>query len=662
MPVSLSFCLSRTRLGGGAPGAVGVGCSSGRSVRGAIVAACFVVCAACSSSSSTVTSPSPTSARCPVTLALAPATIEAAGGSGQITITVNRECAWEARSESDWITLAAPTSGQGEASLRYTAAANALVTARRGAVMVNEQRIEVPQSAAACRFDLSAPGGSAGPEGGSLAVTVNAQATCAWTAVSQVDWVQIDAGRDGNGQGVVTLSVERNTGVARQGSVLIAGQGYAVSQAGATTAQPGCAFNVTPPSEAFQSNGGEGTIRVAASGNNCAWSAVSSVPWITVTPGGGSGTSSVRYVVAANPGGARVGAVVAAGTAVTVTQGAAAAVPGCELSVSPQSESFAANGGDGTIRVSASGSSCPWTAVSNAPWITVSTGSGNGSGNLRYAVAANPGAARTGTLTVAGATITVSQAAAAASTCEFETSPSSESFPASGGENSVRVRASNSSCPWTAVSNASWITLAAGGGTGDGNVRYAVAANTGPARTGTMTVARGTVTVRQDGAPPPCQFDVSPRAESFPVTGGEGRVRVEASGSNCNWTATSNAPWITLTNSGAGTGGGDVRYVVAPNLGGARTGTLTVAQVTVTVSQSALVPGPIELRGDLSGLSGDCPNVTFTVDSRLVRTTSATVFDGRCDRLRNRREVSVQGLVQGDGSVLALRVRQDGDD
>ena len=230
-------------------------------VAGWVAVTSLLVSAACTSSSSTVTSP--TSVRCPVELAASPATVDAAGASGQIAIAVNRECTWDARSESAWITLAAPTSGQGEANLGYTAAANTQVAARRGTVVVNDSRIEIAQSAAACRFELSAPGGSVAPAGGSLSVTVSAQATCAWTAVSQVDWVRIDGGREGNGQGAVTMSVSANTGVARQGTVLIAGQSYTVSQAAAPPA--GCQFTVTPPAESFGTNGGEGTLRVAAS-------------------------------------------------------------------------------------------------------------------------------------------------------------------------------------------------------------------------------------------------------------------------------------------------------------------------------------------------------------------------------------------------------------
>jgi hypothetical protein len=56
-----------------------------------------------------------------------------------------------------------------------------------------------------------------------------------------------------------------------------------------------------------------------------------------------------------------------------------------------------------------------------------------------------------------------------------------------------------STCAWTARSNDSWITVTAGAsGTGNGTVRFTVAANPGKKRNGTLTVAGDTVRVEQD--------------------------------------------------------------------------------------------------------------------------------------------------------------------
>jgi hypothetical protein len=57
----------------------------------------------------------------------------------------------------------------------------------------------------------------------------------------------------------------------------------------------------------------------------------------------------------------------------------------------------------------------------------------------------------------------------------------------------------------------------------------------------------------------------------------------------CTWTASSNASWITLTSGASGTGDSRVGYLVLPNVGGSRSGTLTIAGQTFTVTQSPLV-------------------------------------------------------------------------
>lgn len=81
--------------------------------------------------------------------------------------------------------------------------------------------------------------------------------------------------------------------------------------------------------------------------------------------------------------------------------------------------------------------------------------------------------------------------------CTFAISPGAQGFTAAGGAGSVQVNAADP-CTWRATSNVNWLTVTAGASeTGDGTVNYAVAANTGPTRTGTLTVAGQTFTVTQ---------------------------------------------------------------------------------------------------------------------------------------------------------------------
>ena len=87
---------------------------------------------------------------------------------------------------------------------------------------------------------------------------------------------------------------------------------------------------------------------------------------------------------------------------------------------------------------------------------------------------------------------------------------------------------------------------------------------------------------------PPCTFSISRTSQSFPASGGTGSVSVTAP-SGCSWTARSNVSWITIISGGSGNGNGTVTYsVAAKSTTGSRTGTLTIAGQTFTVTQAGV--------------------------------------------------------------------------
>ncbi|MGA9774212.1 MAG: BACON domain-containing carbohydrate-binding protein [Blastocatellia bacterium] len=260
--------------------------------------------------------------------------------------------------------------------------------------------------------------------------------------------------------------------------------------------------------------------------------------------------------------------------------------PGCSYSISPTSQSFPSAGGSGTVAVTA-GAGCSWTASSNAPWLRITSGaSGSGNGTVAYSVDPNSSAQRAGAIMIAGQTVTINQSAGSSS-CSYTLSPPGASAGIAGGSVSVTVL-TGGGCSWTVQSNAPWITVTAGGGgaTGTGVVTFSIAANSGPARTGTLTIAGQTFTVNQDGSSSSCNYSISPTSGAMGAGGGPGGVNV-MTGAGCIWTAQSNAAWITITAGGSGSGNGTVSYQVAANTGAARTGTLTIAGQTFTLSQGA---------------------------------------------------------------------------
>ena len=173
-----------------------------------------------------------------------------------------------------------------------------------------------------------------------------------------------------------------------------------------------------------------------------------------------------------------------------------------------------------------------------------------------------------------------------AQACTNSISPTSQSIGSAGGTGTVNVTAA-SGCSWTAVSNASWITITSNSsGSGNGTLNYSVSANsTSSSQTGTMTIAGQTFTVTQS-AGASCSYTISPTSILFSSGGGAGTISV-SSPSGCSWSATSNVSWLAITSGSSGSGSGTVAFSDASNSStSSRTGTLTVAGKTFQVTQS----------------------------------------------------------------------------
>jgi hypothetical protein len=85
--------------------------------------------------------------------------------------------------------------------------------------------------------------------------------------------------------------------------------------------------------------------------------------------------------------------------------------PTCSYTLSSTTFNIAGTGGTVTLAITAP-STCDWSAISNASFVTVSAGANRvGSGTVSITVAENSGDARTGTVSVGGQTVTFSQAA-----------------------------------------------------------------------------------------------------------------------------------------------------------------------------------------------------------------------------------------------------------
>ncbi|MBF0549359.1 MAG: BACON domain-containing protein [Deltaproteobacteria bacterium] len=426
---------------------------------------------------------------CTYTIAPAAQNYPVAGGNGSINVTTQAGCAWTASTSAGWISITSG-SGTGNGTVAYTVASNS-GAARTGTVTIAGQVHTVTQDAGGgtCTYAISPTSQSVDAPGGSGTVTVTTDATCTWTAISNDSWLTISSGASGTGNGTVGYSIASNPGATRTGTLTIAGQTFTVTQAGSGT----CSYALTPASQSFGVSGGSGTLTVTTQ-SGCAWTAVSNGNWITITSGSsGTGTGTIGYTVDSNSGASRTGTISVSGQVFTVTQSGSS----CDFSISPSNQSFSIAGGTGSVNVTTA-SGCTWTAVSNDTWVTISSGpGGNGPGTVKYSVASNSGAARTGTMTIAGQTFTVAQQGTGS--CSFTLNPSNRSYDANGGMGYFNVAASRT-CSWSATTTETWISLTSNStGTGNGTVNFTVDANSGSSRSGVIAVEGLLFTVSQQG-------------------------------------------------------------------------------------------------------------------------------------------------------------------
>lgn len=122
-----------------------------------------------------------------------------------------------------------------------------------------------------------------------------------------------------------------------------------------------------------------------------------------------------------------------------------------------------------------------------------------------------------------------------------------------------------------------------------------------------------------------CSFSINPTSASYAAGGGTGSVSVTA-GAGCSWTAVSNSSFITITSGSSGSGNGTVTYSVASNGGTtSRTGTLTIAGQTFTVTQAGTTGGGTELITNGGFETGTTP---WVISGQVTRSTGTFPHGG----------------------------------
>ena len=441
-------------------------------------------------------------APCRFELSASDQSFAASGGTARINVTTIAGCAWTARGDAPWVTVTSGATGTGPGTITIAVATNS-GDVRSASVVVADRTVRITQAAnivapvvtppTACVYTVTPAVTSIGAAGGGgSTLSIDTSEGCEWSAASNAGWLTITSDSHSFGPDSVTFSAAANTGAQRTGTLTIAGRVVTVTQA-AASATPTCSYVVNPTTLSLPSSGSSRSSFTVTTTNSCSWTAAATnASWISITSGAsGSGNGTVNISAAANPTSSlRTATLTIAGQQITVTEAGIS----CSFAVAPTTATIGAAGGSGTPIGVTTSAGCTWTTTGTPSWITLATGqAGTGNGTVTYTAQPNTGPLRTATLTVAGQTVTITQS----SGCTFTISPTSESFPKEGGSGLVTVT-TPSGCPWTATTGANWITITSGSsGTGSGTVRYTVEANTGGARTGTLTIAGSPFTVSE---------------------------------------------------------------------------------------------------------------------------------------------------------------------
>lgn len=413
---------------------------------------------------------------------------------------------------------------------------------------------------------------SAAASNGTFTISGN-PTNCVKSAGSNASWITISFGGGTANPSTIGYTVQANPSPnQRIGTISVNGglATFSVTQSGIA-----CAIAVTPASTTISAEGGAGTATVNTTAE-CPWTAVSSAPWISAS-GTGQGNGSFTYSVQPNnTKDPRTGTITVGNDTLSITQ-----QPACSFTIVPAFQQIRSTAESGNLTITANVSSCVRNAVSDSAWLTIPVGStGTGNGTISWSAAANSSpTARTGRITVGDASFTIQQEGG---NCSYTLSPTSQAITNFGGAGTFTI---TTACQWSAASTASWLTITSPAtGTGIGTLSFRADPNPTPAeRTGSITVGGGAFLVTQAGTA--CSLNISASALDLTASGGAGSFEVDVV-NGCNWTAVSNASWITFTSPASGSADATLSFAVSANTTpGVRTGVITVGNRQFTVTQ-----------------------------------------------------------------------------
>ncbi|MBL8219605.1 MAG: S-layer homology domain-containing protein [Bryobacterales bacterium] len=569
-----------------------------------------------------------------------------AGASSTFSVTAGSGCNWTASSNNAWITVTSGSSGSGNGTVFFTVQPNTGAL-RTGTITAAGLTFTITQNAGVCTYTLNPTSASFSSASETGSVSVTAGTGCTWTASSANSWIQVTAGQSGSGNGTVAYLVHANTGAARNGSITIAGQSFPISQSAAT----GISVTVTsiPSGLALQVDGSTiatpqtfswtpGSTHTISASTQGAGTRYAFLSWSdsgasthTVTapsaPATYTATFQTQYLLTRTAAPANGGSIVvspntadgyySSGMTVTATatpspgftfsnwSGALSTISNpVNIAIDGQKTIMANFVSQAGITVTSNPSGrtvvvdgTQYTAPAVFQWTTgtihtIEAPSPQQAANVQYTFAGwSDGGSPTHSITAGAGTSTYTANFNTTALCSFALSQTSANVLATGDLRQINL-STTAGCPWTATSNAAWITILTGvSGNGGGSIRFTIAENTAATpRTGTLTIAGLTFTVTQSAAS--CSYTLTGPLTAVLAGASNFSVTISTS-AGCQWGSYAYPSFLNATPaSGAGSGTINVTVSANPNIA-ARLGVVTVGGQHLQVLQQGSLTSPL---------------------------------------------------------------------
>lgn len=337
-----------------------------------------------------------------------------------------------------------------------------------------------------------------------------------------------------------------------------------------------CSYSISPTGQSFNANGGAGSFNVLSLAN-CAWPATSNASWLAITSGAsGSGNGTVFYLVQANNGVARTGTLTVAGQTFTVTQ------------EGNQFQELRVDDGsfENSIGLTTGGTDyvvsrlTPTTYPARLSAVAIFWGNDTNGVHLGDSFNVLVGTTPVSSVNING-TAFQSTSVTVQALGQFNVYDVPD-VTITSGDFIIGFRMTYPRGVFPTALDQTPPSRRRSYVSADG-LNFFLIDDQVPSLAGNFGLRARLATATS------CSYGISPTGQSFGGSGGTGSVAITAS-PTCQWNATSNVNWISIISSAGGASNGAITYFVAANLVGARTGTLTVAGQTFTVSQAGNGP------------------------------------------------------------------------